>query len=181
MSADILWFKEFRVRTFPSETYRWICTFEYYLTDATCSSETILTALLQDEHYAHAFMSPFRTGSGVITYLVPDGNVPVGDHKVRGPYLLDRLTPDSFDEINAEGAWEQIDEFLGGGRPPNSRSDLDLNTLVGNAFDTADELFRLREDVKAQHDVAWVISDWSELVVMDRSAKKVLNLAFGSD
>ena len=78
MSLDVITFKEFQNRNFPKETYRSICTFEYSLNDATSASEVILKAMLDDEHYAYTFLSPYPTP---FLYWDSDRDAPIANSK----------------------------------------------------------------------------------------------------
>jgi hypothetical protein len=50
--------------------------------------------------------------------------------------------PDSFESITAGEAWNAIDVFLREWDPPATREELDIDALVGDVIDTADEIFR---------------------------------------
>jgi hypothetical protein len=58
---------------------------------------------------------------------------------MRGPYVLSRLSVDSFVATTREAVWAQVDEFLVESGQPVSRSDLGIDELVGMVIDKADD------------------------------------------
>lgn len=164
---DILDFQGHEVRAFPDFPWRRIETWRYVLLDPNATNHEVLQALLHDQHYPYSFSSPYPEGRR----LPP----------VRGPYLLESLTPDSFFPIAIEEAWSQLDQFLNDWDPPLTRVDLELETLVGQSIETADEVFQLREDESKHSAYSWLVSEFGEFVVIDRDTKLILDVARAVD
>jgi hypothetical protein len=170
MVGQVLSFETCESRGFPNAGYRWIYVWHYTLLDETSTHQTILSSLLADENYAHSFIAPYPSPFGWVE-----------GPKVRGPYLLDHLAADSFTPITDNSAWDTIDTFLRSWNIPASRADLDLEHLVGSIVDDAAELFQLRQDDAAHHELHWMLGDWAEIVAIDRKAGIVLDVAMGYD
>ncbi|HEY2564733.1 MAG TPA: hypothetical protein VGI44_13540 [Acidimicrobiales bacterium] len=168
MASEILAFDRHDRRSFPNETWRWIHTWRFSLLAPWASDRQILREMLDDEHYPYSFVTPY-----------PETRK--WGPKVRGPYYLDKLSPGSFSPITSEVAWDQLDGFLRDGIHPASRSDLDLNNLLGETIDTADALFQLQEYVTIRHDEPVAPADWGELVAIDRKSQLLLDIARGFD
>jgi hypothetical protein len=103
---------------------------------------------------------------------------------VRGRFLLDRLTPDSFERTTAEDLWVTVDSFLQEWDPPSTRQDLNLDGLVGSVIDNANEIFRLSENEGARHEiegVSWILQGWAEFVAIDRRDGVVLAVVTSMD
>jgi hypothetical protein len=165
----VLSFRGVERRGFPHESWRWVYVWEFALLSSTAGTPEILRALLDDEHYAYSFIAPYPSPR-------------VTGPKVRGPFLLARLDPDSFIRTNSEQAWWQLDEFLQKGDPVASRSDLDIDRLVGNVLYAADEVLSLRApDDGDKQELAWIIGDWGEFIAIDRARRVVLDVAMGYD
>ena len=168
MPNHVLSFDRHDVRSFPHFPWRRIDTWRYSIVDPAATDRDILRAMLADDHYAYSFMAPY-----------PDQYS--SRRNLRGPFLLDKLTPDSFSPITAEMAWRQLDDFLRDWDPPASRADLELDHLVGGTIDSADSLLQLQEDTSIRHEFSWIIGDWGEFVAVDRAAGLVLDIARGFD
>jgi hypothetical protein len=164
---EILDFQGHESRAFPDFPWRRIETWRYVLLDPSATADEVLEALLRDQHYAYSFTSPYPEGRR----LPP----------VRGPYLLESLTPDSFLPITVEEAWSQLDQFLSDWDPPPTRVDLELESLIGQSLETGDEVFQLREDQSKHSEYSFLVSEYGECVVIDRDAKLVLDVAHAVD
>jgi len=104
---------------------------EFSLEKPDSDGSVILRSILDNQHYPYSFIAPY-----------PNPTAEIDGPLVRGPFLLDRLTPDSFESITAGEAWNAIDVFLREWDPPATREELDIDALVGDVIDTADEIFR---------------------------------------
>src|ERR1700689_643238 len=112
MSSNVLSFEGHEKRSFPDFVWRRVETWRFALVDTAVTDQAILSAMLADEHYAYSFIAPY-----------PDA--PKGGPRLRGPYSLNKLGPDSFFPVTSEQAWAELDAFLADWDPPANRSTLE--------------------------------------------------------
>ena len=164
---DILDFQGHEVRAFPDFPWQRIETWQYVLLDPNATNHEVLQALLHDQHYPYSFSSPYPEGRR----LPP----------VRGPYLLESLTPYSFFPIAIEEAWSQLDQFLNDWDPPLTRVKL-ANRDAGwsSTLRQLTRSFNYERRIKTQR--VFVAGERiGEFVVIDRDTKLILDVARAVD
>ena len=160
---------DFHCRAFPDALFQVICVWKFRVVTGSRDSASLLRAMINHDAYAYSFIAPY-----------PDPDL--GERRrVRGPYYLDQLSPEAFVPISAEEATRQIDEYLYTNTSGVTKSDLDIDPLIRNAIDSADERYRMQADNAEEHTFHHVLYDWSELVLIDQSRHSVHVVTTSSD
>jgi hypothetical protein len=118
------------------------------------------------------------------SYIAPRPNPELDGERVHGPYVLDRLGPDSFEASNAQELWSWLDECSGVWIPPRTRSDLGLDELLEDAVASADRILRLKEDpspFNEIHRTAHILGMFAEFLLIGRSVRRVLDIITWQD
>jgi hypothetical protein len=141
---------------FQDRSYRWVVSKRFEFTPPITSDEEILTALIENRQYRDHYASEdsHEHDSGT----------------VHGPYLIERMSPASFERIDAHAASETLDNFcsLNNSPPPESIQER-ITAEVKADFATADAFYRLRSLPEATHEASFVLWEYREIVVICRS------------
>lgn len=161
MDETRLLLTDYHRRGFPGASWRAFSIYRYRVVMGLNDSWSILDSLLHDDTYVNTFTSPFPE------YPKPNA---------RGPFILSRLSVDSFVPVSSEMIWELVDHFLEDVDPPAVRSDLELDALLGATLDDATELFHLQGTEEDRTDLANLLSDFNDFIAIgpDRSSVLVL-------
>jgi hypothetical protein len=160
---------DFCRRGMPKESWRGILIWKFHIVPDLVSTDSpsILRSLLSHNAYPATFMHPY-----------PDFPKP----DARGPYILSRLSVDSFLPIAREVVWTQvIDPFLQGSRHPVSLAELGIDALVRTCIDDADELFQLQGDDADHVEMARILAVYREVISINRRDNSVLVLVTSED
>jgi hypothetical protein len=161
---------------YPRDPWRWFRILDYDVEDPAADSARILESLLLDPDYPDTLMGP-----------EPSPWIHMAASKqrdaVRGPYLVSKLTPDSYERVSPEVAQGILDESLGREIPPATAEEVGVARVFSETIRGENELLRLRDDPSAWHGLAFlkIVSDFEELVVLDRRNKRLRVVAAGHD
>ena len=153
--------------SFTHEPWRWIVTWTYSIADANCSDRDLISSLLLDDHFAYSF-------------IVPEPHPMIGDSKVHGPYKIPDLGPDSFSEITVRDAEQLLHSFLSKAQPPATGNDIGLSSVLDN-LSSASCVMRLETLPDARHELAFMLGDFTDLLVIDRQSQRVVEVVMGYD
>jgi hypothetical protein len=141
---------------FQDRSYRWIASKRLEFAPAIASDEEILAALIEHREYRDQYASEdsHEHDSGTI----------------HGPYLIERMSPASFEKLDARKASETVDSFcsLNAYLPPESIQERIISDVKAG-FATADALYRLRNLPEATHEASFVLWEYREIAVICRS------------
>ena len=156
---------DYHWRNIPSEPWRGFNTWKFRV-KGSAETPSILQALLHDDSYAYTFAGPYP---------------PPQKPDVRGPYVLNRLSPQSFEPISRSNLWGEVDEFLREWSRPASRSEIGLDELIAKSIDEADELLHLKHDDSYLFETSWIVQDFHEFIAIGRGAGSVLVVTTSAD
>jgi len=129
--------------------------------DSNCSDDDILWSLLGASEYDTSYLGP-GLNAGVFA------DAP-GTH-VHGPYLLALLEPKMYIRRSVAEALRDVDQFLSSARRTVTVDELGLRKLLIDPILLADVIFRLPGSYEAAwHGDAWILGDFSELVMVNRT------------
>ena len=146
---------------FRDRSFRWVVSKRFGFTPALAPDEEILAALIGHRHYRDHYASgdSHEHDSGTI----------------HGPYLVERISPASFESIDARSANETVDSFCGLNNFPPSKSIQERITAeVKVGFAKADAFYRLQNLPKAMHEASFVLWEYREIAVICRSDSSLI-------
>ncbi|WP_326829552.1 hypothetical protein OIE13_04225 [Streptosporangium sp. NBC_01810] len=140
---------------FKDRTYRWVDVKHFRIASGQ-DDEPLLTALLSHQLYRD-------------DYLGSDSWK--GDGSVHGPYRLDSLSAASFEDVDTETASATIRTWADRYTDLPEAVAHDLETEVYRLIRAATSRYRLRDldEAARDDDLGWILGEFHELVLIDRS------------
>jgi hypothetical protein len=139
-----------------------------FVLEYDCTDAEVLDSLIASVPYADAYLSPepMPTIEGI---------------SVHGPYILSSLNAESFRRVDLAAARRLVVGFLARGTPPRTSTELDLDEAVMEPIHRAEAAFLLHPGPSAEHDLSWMLGDFTELVVVSRASRQLLDVVMGFD
>ncbi len=151
---------------FRDDTRRWIDVklFEF---DPSLSTVDLLSALIAHPQFRDGYIGegPARDGCNV-----------------HGRWFVEGISPDSYASIELDAAQARVDAFReleACALPAAVQSDVEA--VVRRRIRAAEERFRLDADGAAQHEVAWVLVEFDELLLIRRTLPEIALVVMGID
>ena len=142
-------------------SFRWVVSKRFEFTPAIASDEEILAALIEHREYRDQYTSEASHEHDTGT--------------IHGPYLIERISPASFDRISAREANETVESFCNlNGVPPPGPIQERVAAEVRAIFATADTLYQLRSLPEATHEASFVLWEYREIAVICRSDSSLI-------
>ena len=160
MNHVALSYLERRFINFADSTYRWIETKHFSFSPADSTDSAVLAALVVHPRYRD-------------TYLSPDSHS-VDSKTIHGPYLVDRISADSFTLLDPQQAQATLEEFCGLDGylpPPNIREQIAHD--ISASFRSSSSIYRLVDVPDASHECTGILWEFRELVVISAERSQV--------
>jgi hypothetical protein len=157
---------EHRLIGFDDDSYRWI-SIKCFPWDGQGEDPDVLTALIASPRYRD-------------TYLSPDSHQQDAE-TVHGPYRVAEITPGDFEGVTASVAEATVGEFIGLYEPlPAPEVIRQIEAVVLSRLRCA-ACYRLRRIAHAEHEWAYVLWEFRELVAISRDAGEVVLIVMAID
>ncbi len=147
--------------------FLWIDVKRFRLSEPGVSGPDALALLIKHPQYRdHYTSSDSQSDDGV----------------VHGPYRRSRISTESFNEVDLPQAIATIDEFLAlYGGPADGRA-AEIRDHLRPLLDSASVAYRLRDlGEDAQHEAGWVLTDFTELVLLDPAGGELILIVAAGD
>lgn len=151
---------------FDDRSYRWI-DIKRFAWNGVGDDDTVLAAIIGDRRYRD-------------TYLSPDSHEQDAE-TVHGPYRVAEVTPSSFDRIEPVAAEDTVAEFCNlDQQPPQPKTRQLIESMVLSQLRRS-TCYRLRRLKSAEHEFAFALWEFRELVAIARDPGQVLLVVMAID
>ncbi|WP_433043062.1 hypothetical protein [Dactylosporangium sp. CS-033363] len=151
---------------FANDTFRWVDVLRFPLPAPPPDDRSCLDLLIRHAWYGTSYT----------------GGEPGGDPERHGRYKRECITAESFDPIEPDPAERWLRGWSVQWAPLAAAIAEGLERDVYAPMRAADRVFRLRElGDQAVHDAGWLLTEFHELVLLDRTAGALLLVVAAED
>ncbi|MEH1163837.1 hypothetical protein V6V47_00460 [Micromonospora sp. CPCC 205539] len=150
---------------FANQTFQWVHIHRYELPETGASDTALLAALIRDERFGDNYASVLGS-----------------DPERHGPYWRDRITPDCYTHVEAEGVERHLRSWAEQFAPLPEHLRPELQREVYRPLHAADRVYQLRDLGRAAfHDWGGVHNEFHEFVVIDHAARTMALMVAADD
>jgi hypothetical protein len=149
---------------FRDNSFRWVDV-KHFTFEAEGSARDVLAALVAHRQFREGYIGG-----------------PVGEQDVHGPYHLDRISAESYEQVDQPSALAWVRDFCGLYEAhPSAALAADLQCIVERRIAQASGIYRLPVLEEARHEAAAILLEFRELVLIDQAARELALVVMGVD